>query len=238
MGEANFYYFTCLKFFDKINKKKNKNAKSCGERERKEGRQEGGSSAYRRPEEGREEARQPALREEAQEFRHRSGYPAQARFDPLRQKAVLHQRLKVPPPINQFTMTLDRPTATQVFKLLDKYRPESRQAKKQRLLAKAEKKVDGKDDAPSKRPPVVRQGLNTVTTLVEKKKAQLVVIAHDVDPIELVMHLPALCRKMGVPYCIVKGKARIGRVVRRKTCAALALSNIHPEDKSALSKVV
>jgi large subunit ribosomal protein L7Ae len=63
-------------------------------------------------------------------------------------------------------------------------------------------------------------------------------LSDDVDPIELVMHLPALCRKMGVPYCIVKGKARIGRVVRRKTCAALALSNIHPEDKSALSKVV
>merc|ERR1712135_125553 len=70
-----------------------------------------------------------------------------------RQRAVLHQRLKVPPPINQFTMTLDRPTATQAFKLLDKYRPESKQAKKQRLLAKAEKKVDGKDDAPAKRPP-------------------------------------------------------------------------------------
>ena len=31
-----------------------------------------------------------------------------------RQKAVLLQRLKVPPPINQFSMTLDRPTATQV----------------------------------------------------------------------------------------------------------------------------
>lgn len=152
--------------------------------------------------------------------------------------AVLHQRLKVPPPINQFTMTLDRPTAVQVMKLLDKYKPESKQAKKQRLLAAAEKKVDGKDEAPSKRPPVVRQGLNTVTTLVEKKKAQLVVIAHDVDPIELVMHLPALCRKMGVPYCIIKGRARLGRVVRRKTCAALALSNIHPEDKSALSKLV
>jgi large subunit ribosomal protein L7Ae len=43
---------------------------------------------------------------------------------------------------------------------------------------------------------------------------------------------------MGVPYCIIKGKARLGRVVRRKTCAALALSNINPEDKSALSKVV
>merc|ERR1712002_1413425 len=155
-----------------------------------------------------------------------------------RQKAVLLQRLKVPPPIHQFSMTLDRPTATQVFKLLDKYRPESREAKKVRLLSKAEKKVDGKSIAPSKRAPMVRAGLNTVTTLVEQRKAQLVVIAHDVEPIELVMHLPALCRKLNVPYCIIKGKARLGQVVRRKTCAAMCLTNINPEDKSALSKVV
>lgn len=155
-----------------------------------------------------------------------------------RQKAVLLQRLKVPPPIHQFSMTLDRPTATQVFKLLDKYRPESREAKKARLLVAAEKKVDGKDSAPAKRAPVVRAGLNTVTSLVEQKKAQLVVIAHDVDPIELVMHLPALCRKMNVPYCIIKGKARLGNVVRRKTCATMCLTNTNPEDKSALNKVV
>merc|ERR1739838_1136654 len=155
-----------------------------------------------------------------------------------RQKAVLQQRLKVPPPINQFTMTLDRPTAVQVMKPLDKYKPESKQAKKARQQADAEKKVDGKEVAPAKRSPVVRQGLNTVTTLVEKKKAQLVVMAKEVETIEIVMNLPALCRKMNVPYCIIKGKARLGRVVRRKTCAALALSNIHPEDKSALSKVV
>ena len=32
---------------------------------------------------------------------------------------------------------------------------------------------------------MVRHGVNTVTTLVEKKKAQLVVIANDVDPIEV-----------------------------------------------------
>lgn len=35
-------------------------------------------------------------------------------------------------------------------------------------------------------------GINTVTTLVENKKAQLVVIAHDVDPIEVSM-LQAVC---------------------------------------------
>ena len=38
------------------------------------------------------------------------------------------------------------------------------------------------------------------------------VIAHDVDPIELVVWLPALCRKMEVPYAIVKGKSRLGAV--------------------------
>jgi len=155
-----------------------------------------------------------------------------------RQRAILYQRLKVPPPINQFTQALDRQTATQLFKLLDKYRPESKVEKKTRLKIRAEQRAAGKPDQPSKRPNVLRSGINTVTTLVEQKKAQLVVIAHDVDPIEIVLFLPALCRKMGVPYCIVKGKARVGRVVRRKTCTAVALTQANPEDRTAMNKLV
>ncbi len=111
---------------------------------------------------------------------------------------------------------------------MDKYRPESKQQKKERLRSRAEARASGKEDAPSKRAPVVRHGTNTVTTLVEKKKAQLVVIANDVDPIELVLFLPALCRKMGVPYCIVKNRARLGRVCRRKTTSCLAITNVSP----------
>merc|ERR1712227_24244 len=155
-----------------------------------------------------------------------------------RQKAILFQRLKVPPPINQFTQTLDRQTATQLFRLLDKYRPEAKQEKKARLRLRAEERAKGKPDTPSKRPNVVRSGINTVTTLVEQKKASLVIIASDVDPIEIVLFLPALCRKMGVPYCIVKNKARLGRVCRRKTTSCLAITAVDSNDRSSLSKLV
>ena len=74
--------------------------------------------------------------------------------------------------------------------------------------------------------------------MVENKKAQLVVIAHDVDPIELVVFLPALCRKMGVPYCIIKGKARLGCLVHRKTCTTVAFTQVNSEDKGALAKLL
>lgn len=75
--------------------------------------------------------------------------------------------------------------ATQLFKLMDKYRPETKQAKKERLAKRAEARTAGKSDTPTDRTPVIRAGVNTVTKLVEQKKAQLVLIAHDVDPIEV-----------------------------------------------------
>lgn len=155
-----------------------------------------------------------------------------------RQRAILKKRLKVPPPINHFNHALDKPTTSQLFRLLDKYRPEDKAAKKVRLQERAEARVAGKRDPAGKRPPVVRSGINTVTSLIEHKKAQLVVIAHDVTPIEIVLFLPALCRKMDVPYCIIKGKARLGRLVRRKNCTSVAITSVNPEDKSSLNKIV
>ena len=61
-----------------------------------------------------------------------------------RQKVILSQRLKVPPAIAQFSHTLDKNTATQLFKLLDKYRPETKQEKKARLDAVAKETAEGK----------------------------------------------------------------------------------------------
>ena len=77
---------------------------------------------------------------------------------------------------------------------------------------------------------MLKYGLNHITTLVEEKKAKLVAIAHDVDPIETVVFLPTLCRKFDVPYCFVKGKARLGALVGKKTATAVGLTDVRKED--------
>jgi len=67
-----------------------------------------------------------------------------------------------------------------------------------------------KKEVKKTKPIEIKYGLNQVTTLVENKQAKLVVIAHDVDPIELVLWLPSLCKAKQVPYCFVKCKSKLG----------------------------
>jgi large subunit ribosomal protein L7Ae len=150
-----------------------------------------------------------------------------------RQKRIMVQRLKVPPTLAQFQATLDKNQFEQLARLLKKVAPETKAQKKQRLAGMAEKAVKGKD-SDSKAPPVVKYGLNHVTTLVEEKKAKLVVIAHDVDPAEIICWLPALCRKKDVPFCIVKSKSRLGKFVHKKTASCLALTSVGKDDMKTL----
>eukprot|EP00928_Gymnodinium_smaydae_P003671 TRINITY_DN112_c0_g1_i1.p3 TRINITY_DN112_c0_g1~~TRINITY_DN112_c0_g1_i1.p3 ORF type:complete len:266 (+),score=99.96 TRINITY_DN112_c0_g1_i1:548-1345(+) len=150
-----------------------------------------------------------------------------------RMKRVMLMRLKVPPAINQFSKAIDKNQAASLLRLLKKYMPETREAKKARLLEMAKQKADGQE-AKTKKPQVIKYGLNHVTTLVEEKQAKLVVIAHDVDPIELVCWLPALCRKKEVPYCIIKGKSRLGQLVHKKAASCVALTSVGKEDQKDL----
>jgi len=150
-----------------------------------------------------------------------------------RQKRILMLRLKSPPAINQFTQTIDKSQASRLLKLLNNYSPETRAQKNQRLHKEAETK---KANAGPK-PLHLKFGLNHVTTLVEEGKAKLVVIAHDVDPIEIMTFLPALCRKKEVPFCFVKGKARLGKLVHTKTATCVALTEVKQEDKTDLENL-
>ena len=151
-----------------------------------------------------------------------------------RQRKILSQRLKVPPTVNQFSQVLDKNQAGEVFRLLSKYAPESDGEKKARLEAAAKAQSEGKS-VEEKRSVVVKYGLDNVTKLVERKKAKLVLIANDVDPLELVMWLPALCHKMGVAYAIVNGKSRLGALVHQKTATCVCLTEVKPEDQAALN---
>lgn len=155
-----------------------------------------------------------------------------------RQRKILLIRLKVPPALNQFRLPMDASTSKMLFKLMAKYKPETELQKKERLSATAEAKESGVDTTSTKKPISLKYGINHVTELVEQKKATLVVIAHDVDPIELVVWLPSLCKKMGVPYCIVKSRARLGTTVNQRNATAVAFTSIRPEDKAEFSKLI
>jgi len=56
----------------------------------------------------------------------------------------------------------------------------------------------------------VRKGTNETTKAVERGKAKLVVIAEDVDPPEVVAHLPLLCEERTIPYVFVPSKEKLG----------------------------
>ena len=49
----------------------------------------------------------------------------------------------------------------------------------------------------------LRKGTNEVTKIVERGEAQFVVMAEDVAPPEILMHMPALCEEKNVPYAYV-----------------------------------
>lgn len=146
-----------------------------------------------------------------------------------RQKRILLQRIKVPPAIAQFQHTTDKTQFTQLARLVKKLAPETKAQKAQRL-----KDMAGKKDTENKAPAVIKYGINHVTELVEAKKAKLVIIAHDVDPVELICWLPALCRKKDIPFCIVKSKARLGQLVGKKTCTAACITTTKKEDQKEL----
>jgi large subunit ribosomal protein L7Ae len=83
----------------------------------------------------------------------------------------------------------------------------------------------------------VRKGTNETTKAVERAQAKLVVIAEDVDPPEVVAHLPLICDERKIPYVFVPSKQKIGSATGIDVPAAAA-SIVEVGDAAGLVKEI
>lgn len=142
----------------------------------------------------------------------------------------LANAIKIPPAINQFKTRLGEEDFKKALELFSKYRPETHDERLERL-----KKSDPKEGP---KPIIAKMGIRHVTRLIETKKAKFVLVAADVDPIEVVLFVPTLCKKMNIPYAIVESKEMLGSVVNLKKTAILALCDVKSEDKKDFDALI
>lgn len=66
----------------------------------------------------------------------------------------------------------------------------------------------------------IRKGTNETTKAVERGNAELVIMAEDVDPPEILAYLPPLCEEKDVPYGYVPDKRELGSASGIEVAAA------------------
>jgi large subunit ribosomal protein L7Ae len=148
----------------------------------------------------------------------------------------LKSAIVVPPAIHQFKTALSDHETKNVVELFMKYKPENREEK--------EKRLSKENPREGPKPMLVKFGLRHVTDLIEAKgryekmRPRLVLIAGDVNPIENVIFLPTLCRKMRVAYAIVKNQEILGALVNLKRTTCVCLSEVRPEDEASFSEAI
>jgi large subunit ribosomal protein L7Ae len=72
----------------------------------------------------------------------------------------------------------------------------------------------------------VRRGTNEATKAIERGTAKIVIIAENVEPEEIVMHLPDICAEKGIPFLFVPDKKELGKYSGMDVqSAAIAVEN-------------
>ena len=85
----------------------------------------------------------------------------------------------------------------------------------------------------------IKKGANEATKTLNRGISDLIVIAADVKPLEIVLHLPLLCEDKNVPYVFVESQRLLGRAcgVSRPVIAASILNNTSDELKQTITKL-
>ncbi|OAG32788.1 large subunit ribosomal protein L7Ae [Nematocida sp. ERTm5] len=133
-----------------------------------------------------------------------------------KKKVALENALKCPPALNQFRQKMPEDIKDKIKEIFLRYKPENEEEKKERISS-------GNDKASKKS---VIFGIRQIVKSIERKKAKLVLIGNDVDPIVVVLFLPSLCKKMGVSYAIYGSKSELGAFVGRKNAACVAIEDV------------
>jgi large subunit ribosomal protein L7Ae len=84
----------------------------------------------------------------------------------------------------------------------------------------------------------IKKGANEVTKSIERGMAKLVIIAEDVDPEEIVMHIPMLCEEKKIAYTFVPEKKMLGKACGLEIqCSALSIEK-EGNGKAAIEEIV
>lgn len=84
----------------------------------------------------------------------------------------------------------------------------------------------------------IKKGTNETTKAIERGICKLAIIAEDVEPEEIVMHLPALCEEKNVPYVYVPSKIELGRAAGLEVAAASACIIEEGEAKELVKEII
>ncbi len=84
----------------------------------------------------------------------------------------------------------------------------------------------------------VKRGTNETTKAIERAQAKLVIIAENVEPPEVVAHLPILCEERKIPYVFVPEKEKIGSAMGIDVPAAAASITESGEAAGLIKEIV
>lgn len=85
----------------------------------------------------------------------------------------------------------------------------------------------------------LRRGANEATKALNRGRAELIVMAADAEPLEILLHLPLLCEDKNVAYVFVNSKVALGRAcgVSRSVIACAIISKDGSPIESVVSEI-
>lgn len=85
----------------------------------------------------------------------------------------------------------------------------------------------------------LKKGANEATKTLNRGITDLIIMAADTEPLEILLHLPLLCEDKNVPYVFISSKVALGRAcgVSRPVVACSILSNENSQIKSQIDSI-